>query len=174
LLKKYANQNPRGSGVKGRPPTGEQIVSLQFRLKEELERAEWAASEISKTQLGSDTSPREVRKKSKVKSTPVVTAGADTLGGGGEQRVPGLAKDQPLKTSKKREEMAKVDARPPQQLSPLRGTREERAAARAYLSEDKRSDTLFQNLTKREYKTVVDDEQQTVVTARRSSRLARC
>jgi hypothetical protein len=103
-----------------------------------------------------------------------VTAGADTLGGGGEQRVPGLAKDQPLKTSKNRVETAKVDAKPQQQTSPMHGTREERAAARAYLSEDKRSDTLFQNLTKREYKTMADDEQRTVVAARRSTRLARC
>jgi hypothetical protein len=167
MLSSYFAQHPKGTGSKGRPPNEIQLASLLFRLQDEVNRAKGAAKEgLTKTKLRSDTSLKKVKKDSKSAEPKAVPAGADTLGGGGEP-IPDLPKNQ-LPTTNTRVPRSRKE-KPKQQPSPLHGTREERAKARAYVSEDKESDTLFKNLTKREYRVKEDSVLEAQPQLRRSS-----
>jgi hypothetical protein len=176
LLMQYASRNPRGTGKKGRPPSKEAILSLQVRLQEELHRAEKLANaELKKlSKRKQDTDFQSGNKKILAKRLEKSGEDAGLSGGGGKRahvtlpakpnadrmgstKTPQLSEIERLNlvgtSTLASQAEAADDVR--QQPNPLRaGTREERAAVRAYANTDAReSDTLIQDLTMRNYRT---------------------
>jgi hypothetical protein len=145
-LMKYSSLKPRGTGPKGRPPNETAILELQLRLQSELKRAENAANAGLKrlSKLRNATSLRNDKK------NPVADLGktdvvVDLPRGGGKRAVVKT----PVETSPTPTNDVTVHP------NPLRsGTREGRAAARAYANADaKPAESLLNNLTEREYHT---------------------
>jgi hypothetical protein len=165
LLMQYASRNPGGTGIGGRPPQKEAKINLQLRLQNELHRAEKEAN-------------AELKKIAKKKQDTVLHSGkklivrqqlertdedADLSRGGGKRTdVTTTTKPQLSDTNRLNQvgtttlaSHAKIASNARQQPNPLRtGTRAERAAARAYVADDRVStDTLIQDLTRRNYRT---------------------